>query len=568
MARALPTLAGVAVLLLATAASGERIRSFESEVHLEGDDSFRIVERIRYDFETERRRGIYRDIPVRYGRGRAADYRIEVEVEGVTDAGGASRPYKVMRKGAYLRIRIGDPDVYLTGPQDYWISYRVRRGILWFDDHDELYWNATGTEWEVPIDEARAFVRLPEGTGEGLEYRCFTGRHGSVSSDCSMSVQGNLLLFTGERPFGVREGLTFVVGLRKGVLVEPSPLDRSLDRASDYLSAWLLLPLLALAGMWRTWHTSGRDPQGREAIPVRYEPPEGLLPAEVGTLVDERADIEDITATILNLAVKGHLEIEEVESEGFLFFSNRDYLLRKVRDLPATARPHERALFDALFASEDEVTVSSLKNKFYEKLPGIRDALYRQLSRGERYFAGSPQMVRRVWALGGGALLGVGAVTFATELLDVAIAIGGCGLIVLLFSRSMPRRTRKGRRAYEEILGFKEFAQRVDKDRLERMGGRTRDRFEAVLPYALVLGVADQWADAFADLYTQPPSWYHSSRYTDGFVPRIFVNDLGQSLRTMGETLKSQPRGSGTSGFSSGGGFSGGGFGGGGGGSW
>jgi uncharacterized membrane protein len=94
-------------------------------------------------------------------------------------------------------------------------------------------------------------------------------------------------------------------------------------------------------------------------------------------------------------------------------------------------------------------------------------------------------------------------------------------------------------------------------------------QFEQVLPYAIVLGVADQWADAFAGIYTEPPSWYHSPRYGHGFAPRLFVADLGRSLGTMGQTMRSSPKssGSGSSGFG-GGGFSGGGFGGGGGGSW
>ena len=133
----------------------------------------------------------------------------------------------------------------------------------------------------------------------------------------------------------------------------------------------------------------------------------------------------------------------------------------------------------------------------------------------------------------------------------------------------MPRRTRRGRKVYEEILGFKEFVERVDADRLERMGGRSVGQFEKLLPYAIVLGVADQWADAFAGIYTEPPGWYHSPRYTHGFAPRLFVGDLGRSLSTMGQTMSSSPKssGSGGSGFG-GGGFSGGGFGGGGGGSW
>jgi uncharacterized membrane protein len=140
------------------------------------------------------------------------------------------------------------------------------------------------------------------------------------------------------------------------------------------------------------------------------------------------------------------------------------------------------------------------------------------------------------------------------------------GLVILAFSPVMPGRTTAGRRAYEEILGFKEFLGRVDRDRLERSGGRTADRFERVLPYAVVLGVADQWADAFADVYARPPTWYSGS--SGPFDSRRFVSNVGRSLQTMGTTMTSQPSGSGSSGFSSGGGSSGGGFGGGGGGSW
>jgi uncharacterized membrane protein YgcG len=138
---------------------------------------------------------------------------------------------------------------------------------------------------------------------------------------------------------------------------------------------------------------------------------------------------------------------------------------------------------------------------------------------------------------------------------------------VLLFSRAMPRRTARGRAVYEEILGFREFVARVDKDRLERMGGRSPERFERVLPYALVLDAADVWAEAFEGLYREPPRWY-VSRAPGPFRPRSFVDGLGQSLGTIGSALSSAPRGgSGRSGFG-GGGFSGGGFGGGGARSW
>jgi uncharacterized membrane protein YgcG len=561
---------GLAVLLAAGLAQGERIRSFETEIELHGDDSFTVLEKIRYDFEGEQRRGIYRDIPVRYGRGRAVDYRIALDVESVTDASGADHVYELFREGPHLRIRIGDPDVFRSGVQDYWVRYRVRRGLLWFEDHDEVYWNVTGTEWSVPIDEARSLVRLPPGAGvEELELGCFTGPRGSVRSDCAVVEEGDLVRFRATRSLQPKEGLTIVLGLPKGMLEEPSRARQLFDRVSDYVTAWLLLPLATLLGMVQLWRTRGRDPAASAAIPVRYEPPAGLLPAEVGTVLDESADIQDVTATILNLAVRGHLEIEEIDSQKFLFFSSRDYELRRKQPLSEAARPHEVAIFEALLGTREQVRISTLKNEFYKELPAIQKILYRQLSRQDGYFPFSPRKVRRAWAFAGIAIGGPGAgvLLSAFAAAGPALAVGLCGATLLGFSRFMPRRTRKGRRAYEEILGFQEFVGRVDRDRLERLGGRTREQFEAVLPYAVVLGVADPWADAFADLYTSPPSWYHSNRYSQRFHPRDFVDDVGHSMRTMGDTMTSRPRGSGSSGLG-GGGFSSGGFGGGGGGSW
>jgi len=557
------------LLLLAAAPAGaERILDLETRIGLGPEDAFRVEERIRYDFEGERRHGIYRVIPVRYGRGHAADYRIGLDVEAVRDAAGEPRPFRVEREGRNLRVRIGDPDRLVSGVQEYRLLYRVRRGILWLDGHDELYWNATGTDWKVPIERASARVELPPAAGDKeVELACFTGRHGAVESACVARRQGDTVRFEAERALRPGEGLTLVLGLPKGVLEEPSARERALARASDYWSAWVLLPALALAGMLGIWRAWGRDPEGRVSIPVRYDPPDGMTPAELGIVYDESADIDDVTSTILDLAVRGHLEIHERETSRLLFLSSTDYELVR-RDRPTDdLRRHERKLLGALFEGRERVRVSQLKNEFYKELPGIRDALYRRVSREDGYFPASPQRVRRLWAAGGVGLVALGVVLwFGGVAASAGISIALTGVIVLAFSRIMPRRTRKGRRAYEEVLGFREFLLRVDADRLERMGGRSAERFERILPYAIVLGAADAWAEAFAGIYTEPPRWYHGRGVS--FHPRAFTSDLGRSLQTMGSAMTSKPSGgSGSSGLG-GGGFSGGGFGGGGGGSW
>jgi uncharacterized membrane protein len=120
-------------------------------------------------------------------------------------------------------------------------------------------------------------------------------------------------------------------------------------------------------------------------------------------------------------------------------------------------------------------------------------------------------------------------------------------------------------------MGFARFVQLAEKERIRVLAKDDPTIFGRLLPYAMVLGVADEWADRFADLLTEPPDWYVPYGYGPGyaFSPHHFVRDLGSGMNTMGSTFSSQPQssgGSGGSGFSGGG--SGGGFGGGGGGSW
>jgi uncharacterized membrane protein len=566
---------GFCALALATHASAERIRDFAAEIHLAPDGSFSVEERIEYDFEGRRRHGIYRDIPVRYQRALGARYHVGLDVESVSDAKGVARTYVVSRSGDSLRIRIGDADREVEGVQEYRIRYRVRRAVLFFPEHDELYWNATGTEWTVPIERASAVVFPPEGaTPTELRLACFTGPRGSVAGACEAAPDSGAVRFETTGPLRAGEGLTLVVGLPKGAVREPTAWERSQAWLGDTGILWALLPVGTLLGMLSVWRRFGRDRGPEESVAVRYSPPEGLTPAEVGTVVDERADLADLTATILDLAVRGFLSIEEIDTQRFLFFGSKDYCLQRKRSDPSGFKPHEERLLEGLFSRGDRVLVSELRDVFYLHLPGIRKALYRELSGPGGCFPTSPEGVRTGWAVAGGALAILGLAALATEAapLPGLVALLASGGVVLAFSRVMPRRTRKGRRALLEIRGFAEFLRRVDADRLERMGGRNVGTFEKLLPFALVLGAADAWAEAFADIYSKPPDWFRSPGGGQDFHPRLFVNRVGQSLGTIGQSLASRPRGSGSGGSGSsgfgGGGMSGGGFGGGGGGSW
>ena len=331
-----------------------------------------------------------------------------------------------------------------------------------------------------------------------------------------------------------------------------------------------------------------------------------LGPAEVGTLVDHKAEMHDITSTLVDLAVRGYVHIEQIETKTLGIFSNTEYIfhLKKPEGEWAGLSTHEerylRAVFkharaglsggllEALFGdggddsgTPDEVVegagkgptygrveLSDLKNEFYKDLKDIKQALYDQLLATGHYDR-DPESVWVTWTLVSMGLMVTGllaavVVAGSGTILDpitLAAAGVGAGLIVLLFGQFMPARTQKGARAREWALGFKEFLQRVEEDRFQRMI-TSPEMFERYLPYAMAFKVEGKWAKAFESMYTEPPQWY-SGAHGGAFHASSFAHDLTAMSTAASSTMSSSPSSSGSGGGGSSGGGSGGGGGGG-----
>ncbi len=541
----------------------EEIKDFSVEMLISRDGFISVQEEIEYDFGSEHRHGIIRDIPYKYEIG-FRNYSLRMHLNWTTNFEGVPYINKVSHDQGRLIVKIGDPHKFVTGVKNYRIDYMVRGAVTFFKDNDEVYWNVTGNEWKVPIDRASAKVYFDQGVPEGTTFKCYTGAYGSKAAECHSNNTTRAIEFTTSRPFGPGEGLSIVIGIPKGYFDEPSILSKASWFISD--NWFYAMPFLALFLISYIWYSMGRDPHTKGVVAVRYEPPHDITPAEAGTLMDESADILDITSTVIDLAVRGFLKIEEIDSKKFIFFSDKDYKLIKLREPEKNElKAHEQKVLTGLFGTgKDTVMISELKNNFYRVLPPIKNALYQELI-SNRYFPSNPENIRKIFKWAGIGIIVVAVFLFQFWGMKLSIALSG--LFVLLFSRFMPRKTKKGSLAKEELVGFREFIERAEKDRIQRLAKDDPTLFDRVLPYALVFGLGDRWADAFTDMYKSPPSWYYSPRYGDTFAPRIFVADLGRSLTVMNSSFASSPRKSGGSGFG-GGGFSGGGFGGGGGGSW
>jgi uncharacterized membrane protein len=565
----------VAIYYSAAFAQDFTIENFGSDIAVGQDSSVVVKETIVVRFKNPKH-GIYREIPFRYTDESGSMIQTPIEVLSVEDGSGKNWKYKVSRKENSVNIRIGDPRTYIDGVRTYVISYTVENAILFFDDHDELYWNVTGNYWRSPIWKASANVVLTGRKQNGDFWAaCYTGPLNSGESACGFDTSHNSGEFFTKRNLAPREGFTIAFGWAKG-LITPPPAWKKFIWEINLAENWIfVLPILSLLLMAHMWYRKGRDPRTKESVTVMYEPPryngEFLTPGEVGTIVDEKLDSRDITSTIVGLAVKGYLKIEESKTEGLISRST-DYYLSKVKEADEKLSPFEKILMKGIFTGElSGRIVSELKNNFYTQIELLKTTLYGELM-SKKYFLVSPEKVRRFYLATGIAVAVIGALAlhlFISSAVGKAVLAGILtGLPALAFSKVMPAKTKAGASVYIDILGFQEFLRRAEKDRLQRMGDK--DLFSKFLPYAIALDVVDNWAKAFEGLYQDPPQWYTSESGFRTFSPYHFSRSINAATSNLASAIYSAPRGSGIGGggSSGGGGFSGGGFGGGGGGSW
>jgi uncharacterized membrane protein YgcG len=551
-----------------------RVRNFDALLTVHSDGSLDVTEQITIAF-TGQWNGINRDLSLQHTTAQGRATKLDVTIGYVTDETGQRLRVEEQRadNGRTRRLHIYIPGANNADRQII-IRYRVANAIRFFFANskvgalDELYWNATGNSWSMYIDSAHARVVLPEGITP-TRTAVYTGALGSTSGDARIEKVGNVVDFTLQRALYPYEGMTIGVGWAAGhISSRPSETEERLARAAQWFP--LVIPLLVFILVFKAWEKNGRDPEEGSFV-VRYEPIDGASPAELGTLVDNRADMEDITATLVDLAVRGFIRIEEITESHLLGLSkSTDYILHILRERSQWTglKPHEELYLSTLSMlapiGESSVKVSELRNKFYNSLPAIRNAIYDNLL-ASGYYRERPDKVKGKWAALAAlsAFVGIGLAVAATKMMwvmisPIALIIAGVlsTMTLIVFAQIMPARTIAGARAREATLGFKEFLERVDEERMKKMI-TSPEMFERFLPYAMAFGVADKWAKAFEDIYRQPPSWYVGG--SGQFSASSFSHDISDMSSAAASSMSSSPSSSGSGGGGSSGGGSGGG---------
>jgi uncharacterized membrane protein len=535
-----------------------------------------IVEDIAVDFH-DYNHGILRAIPNTY-----AKHRLQLHVNRVSSPSGAPAKFTSYQSNGNTVLKIGSPSQTVTGEQEYIIDYTVRNVITFFGDHDELYWNINGDQWPQSAEVVRVTMHLPEGVKrDNHAPTCYTGARGSTDHLCVAYLNDEHTLTSGTiNPLDGYQTLSVVLGLQKGYFQPSKWYETFWEYGTGIVQFALPFVLLAGAGLVY-WFRRGRDAKGRGVIVPEYEAPDGLKPIEVGTLIDFKTDNRDITATIIDLAIRGYIKIIEETKNRKLLPDVHQYTLELTKDDAAELTDFERKLLQALFTpavAGAQTSLTTMKTKLYKTASTLRKDMSKSLiARG--YFRPGP-----FYGMGinvGGAIWSaawVGGIVLSVIHSAPAITVGCiAGLVVCaVFLYFSPSRTVKGVEAKEHILGLKMYLEVAEADRIKMLQSpdaryaahssapvKTVELFEKLLPYAMALGVEKGWAKQFENIYQTPPDWYSGNWTTFNVI--YLTSSLNSGVGAAINTAFSAPSSSGGSGF---GGGAGGGGGGGGGGGW
>ncbi len=534
------------------AQSGEHIQSFNSQITVNKDGTINVKETIVYDFGSLSRHGIYRYIPyIKNINGKR--YKMDIKVISVKDENGQNYNYQLIDSNNQTEIKIGDANKTITGVHTYVIEYSVSGALGYFSDHDEIYWNATGNDWIVPIASSTSEVELPDGISKSdIKTNCFTGNVGSSEQSCTAKVDGNNVTFNSNGSLNSSQGMTVAVSFPKNIVavLQPKP----------YVTFWetiygkITIALIILAAIFwyiiypikiiYKWIKSGRDPKAPTGpVQAWYDPPKlktgrFLSPEETGSLVDETVDLQDLSGMIVYLAQKGFIKIVEKEKDDFYFEKTKEFS----GDDNLTS--YEKEFLNQIFVDKDEVQLK--KNKMYEAVDHVKKLIYDQLVK-DGLFPQNPNSIRTFYSVVGG---------MALFMLNLELV-----LAAFIFGRNLPRKTVDGVEAANEAKSLKNFLS--SQERQLEFQAKNQMMFEKLLPYAIVFGVEKIWAERFKDIDMKPPDWYQG--YGGGQFNSVYLASSLNSSFSSFQSAATPPSSSG-SGFS--GGFSGGGGGGGGGGSW
>ncbi len=555
----------ICFLSISVDAQNERIVNYEVDIVVNKDRSLDITEYIKiYAAGYQFKRGITRDLPTSRTLGEHGRQTVFYDIKSI-EKDGEPVNYFEEKGGEEILVYVGSRDVFLDkGLHEYKIEYSVKNQIAFFDDYEELYWNAIGTNVRFPIDNANIRIALPEGS-EIEETHIYTGGYGQQKEQVGLETEGttvSLQSIEGLRPF---EGVTASIIVPKGTFKAPSIFQRWLTIGLLIMSVIALIAYFIIS-----WLFHGRDPKSPPVEPI-YEAPDGLSPAACAYILKGYMTNTASVSSLIDMIHKGAIDIRRSEVGG-LFALGEKYTLTKNSKRNVNYEEQE-VMFHKLFKRKNKQSINGSYNSDIKE--AIRD---HNLVLADQYktFINEGNNTRFniipfLWIVFSTAII---AITYYyepyTEFAKIPILIlyPILSIVMLGFYAYLIRKpTEEKLELRAKIKGLREYLSWTEQDFKDGYDIDMRDleHFESLLPYAYALGVTDKWQSSFEALIEDSTEfknnlWLYNS-------PHFYTN-FGRTINT--SSVPPSSSGSSGGGFSGGGGggFSGGGGGGGGVGGW
>lgn len=533
-------------------AQGFTIENYTVDIKISKQGYIDVNETIEVNF-TENKRGIYRDIIDRHTiEGKKIKTRIEnVKVE--------TYDYKVSRKSNVTRVRIGNPDIYLTGKQVYKIHFRMWQPFIHLEDHSEFLYNIIA-DWPVRIDKVDYSIELPDNLDLSFNaYHIITGQDKASERFASIEKKGRIISGKSLKQLSPQENITVAIKLPESYIEKPEPPVSILKKDPVWYA-----PLMAIFFLFFSFFKSRKENDYTTGNAVYY-PPENLSPAEVGAYHDSTVNIHDLISLLPYWAEKGYIKIMSNKMEG----DDHDIYFKKITPLPPSAPEYQNLIFDSIFKSGDLVLLSELKNKIYTiiyKASGlIKDSLLGKHMYDEDHYR-RYHTNQILWISLSAMLAGILIAALTPyKISGIMVLLVGLSGIVIRFLR--PKRSDKGLRIKAELDALKKHLEEDSGELSVNLIQKDKAYFEKIYPYAIALGVDKSWLSKMQNYDIPAPYWY--SYYGHPVGHSVAMKDFSNnfSVQEIKSVFTSHPSSSGSGGGFSGG-SAGGGFGGGGGGSW
>jgi uncharacterized membrane protein YgcG len=544
--------------------SQEQINKMDVTAVINSDGSVDITERIDYSTGPLEKHGIFRELPLVYD-GSFGKFKLKARNISVTDDAGVPVEYSV-KKGGTLRFKIGDADKTFTGEKIYVLKYSISRPIKTFDEYDEFYWNVTGNNWNYPILQTSIRIESSVPSFRFLNTKCFVGNFGSTQNLCENSFSEENSVYDSKSLVEIRpkSGYTVAVSFPKNLIRHATKNEILLDWVLTNLPPLFAILFSVLIVIW-AWIKFGRDSGYNGIVIPEYEAP-NVSVFEAGTVFYEKTYKDVIVASVLEMATLGFLKIKKSEEK------EDEFLLELGNSVTPEQNEFYKHFLEEYFNSYAVNGILTLP--FKKHYPGVDKKLYSVKEKLENEITHSDYFnkVGNNWSKGF-AVLGILLLVLCFVLFKLHGDLWGfsalaCAITFFVGAYIVVSKSEKGTALRQKLEGLKMYMKFAEEDRLKFFNAPQKNfsTFEKLLPWAVLLGVVDEWSEQFKD-FTGKLQYYEGGNL-DGLSAAAFAHSFSTGLQSsvVSSAELGQSAASGGSGTS--GGFSGGGFGGGGGGSW